>query len=218
VRFGFLGEPAPDQQVAVAPAPQPQEPEAARGHLAKALGPAFLVFRGKVQADLQLSAEQQQKLEPRFEETAQNAARFFQELEGVKPEEREPRLAGYRRGVNEQFAPFLRETLRPEQLRRLRQLNLQREGALALAGPELGQELGLTDGQRQQLVAVIQELQRQMAPVAAQAQAGGDPQAVRKELLKIRKDHEGKMAAILTDAQRRQWQALLGPSLALDDE
>jgi hypothetical protein len=36
-------------------------------------------------------------------------------------------------------------------------------------------------------------------------------------LMKIRKEHEGKIEALLTDAQKKQWQQMLGKPLNPDE-
>jgi hypothetical protein len=36
-------------------------------------------------------------------------------------------------------------------------------------------------------------------------------------VLKIRKEHEGKIEALLSDAQKKQWQEMLGKRLDVED-
>ena len=43
-----------------------------------------------------------------------------------------------------------------------------------------------------------------------EAQSGGNPQEIRPKVIKIRKEHEGKIEAILSDAQKKQWKDMLG--------
>jgi hypothetical protein len=114
------------------------------------------------------------------------------------------------------LAAVLKDTLKDDQRKRLRQLELQQEGPFVLGG-ELGKELKITDDQRKQFMAVVQDLQKKVEPLVKEAQSGGNPDDIRPKLMKIRKEHEGKIEAILTDAQKKQWQEMLGKPLDLDE-
>ena len=45
----------------------------------------------------------------------------------------------------------------------------------------------------------------------------GNPEEIRPKVMKIRKDYEGKVGAILGDAQKKQWQEMLGKPFDLGD-
>ena len=45
-----------------------------------------------------------------------------------------------------------------------------------------------------------------------EVQSGGDPQEIGPKIMKIRLEHEGKIEAILSDAQKKQWKKMLGKS------
>ncbi|MCI0422223.1 MAG: hypothetical protein L0312_23845, partial [Acidobacteria bacterium] len=183
------------------------------------LGGSFLVFRDKVQEDLKLSQEQKEKLEQHLQERIPDAMQFFQKIDGLKPEEREKELKAYRQKAQEKLAAVLKETIKEDQRKRLRQLELQQEGAFALlhGEVEIGKDLQITDEQRKQFMAVVQEMQTKIEPLVKEVQSGGNPQEIRPKIMKVRKDHEGKLEALLTDAQKKQWQEMLGKALALDD-
>ena len=142
---------------------------------------------------------------------------FFQKLEGRAPEDREKALHEYRPKVHEKLAKFLKATLKPDQLKRFRQLELQLEGAFALGQPEVGKELKITNQQRMRFMAVVQDLQKKIEPLIKEAHAGGNPEEIRPKVMHIRKEHEAKIEAILTDAQKKQWKEMLGERFTLDD-
>ncbi len=192
-------------------------PEEARRHLQEALGVPFVVFRDKVQNHLKLSDAQKKALDEELQERLQDAMQLFEKLDGLKPEDREKELGEYRPKVHEKLAAFLRKTLKEDQLKRLRQIGLQQEGAFALGQPEVGKELKLTDEQRKQFTAVVQDMQKKIEPLIKEAQSGGNPEEIRPKAMKIRKDHEGTIEALLTDEQKKQWKEMLGKALALDD-
>jgi hypothetical protein len=215
VRFGLLGEPAGPDQVA-ADAPAPAQPEDVRRQVTEALGPPFLVFRDKVQEELKLSDEQKRKLEKRLQRTVQDAMQFFQGLGDKKPENREKELHAYVEKAQENLNTFLEGLLEEDQLQRLRQVMLQREGVFALPGnPEIMKELGITDKQRQEFVEVAQGFQKKVEPLVKEAHKGGNPQVIGPKIRKIRKEQEDRIEALLTDAQKKQWKEMLGKPLDL---
>ena len=103
------------------------------------------------------------------------------------------------------------------QFKRLRQVMLQREGLFGLGHPEIMRELEITDKQRQQLVEIVQEMQKKIEPLMKEAQKGGNPKRIRPKVMRIREEHEGKIEALLSDAQKTQWKKMLGKPLDLGD-
>jgi hypothetical protein len=133
-------------------------------------------------------------------------------------EEREKEIKAYRPKAQETLAKFLKGALKEEQLKRLRQLELQQEGPFALLHQEsVGKELKVTDEQRKQFMGIIQELQKKIAPLIKEAETGGNPEEIRPKVMKIRRDYEGKVEALFTPAQKKQWKEMLGQPLALED-
>ena len=208
VFVGLAGAPAAAQEV----------PEEARNAIAKNLQGSFLVYRNKVQDDLKLSNEQKDKLAAHLKDRLPDFMKFFDGLGDKKQEEREKELKEFRQKAQEKLAPVLKETLKEEQVKRLRQLALQQEGALALwESPEVGKELKITDEQRKQFMVVVQELQKKIGPLIKEAQSGGNAEEIRPKVMKVRTEYAGKLEALLTDAQKKQWKEMLGKSLTLDD-
>jgi hypothetical protein len=216
VGFGILGEPAGPDTVS-ADAAAPAQPEDARRRITEELGPPFLVFRDKVQEELKLSDEQKRKLEKRHDDTVHDATQFFQTLGDKKPEERERQLHAYVGRAQENLTAFLEGLLQEEQLKRLRQVMLQREGLLALGNAEVMKELEITDKQRQQFFEIVQEMQKKIEPLLKEAQKGGKPEEIRPKVMKIREEHVGRIEALLSEAQKKQWKEMLGKPLDLGD-
>ena len=198
---------------------RPGHPRAGAKEIAHNLQGPFLVFRDAVQEELKLTAEQKEKVEEQLREQLPDIMQFFQSLDGVKGEEREKKLQAFRQKAQEKLTAVLKATLKEDQSKRLHQLGLQQEGAFALfhGGPEIAKDLKITDEQRKQFMAVVQDMQKKIAPLIKEAQSGGDPQEIRPKAMKIRKEHEGKIEALLTDAQKKQWKEMLGKPLDLDE-
>ncbi len=194
-------------------------PQDARREIARNLSGSFLVFREVVQEELKLTDEQKEKLEEHLREQLPDIMGFFQSLDGVHGEEREKKLKEFRHTAQEKLTPVLKATLKDDQSKRLHQLGLQQEGAFVLlhGGPQVAKELKVTDEQRKQFMAVIQDLQKQIKPLIQEAESGGNPEEIRPKVMKIRKEHEHKIEALLTDTQKKQWSEMLGKLLNLDD-
>ncbi len=218
VRYGIIGEPVPAEEAGSKAAAQ-DIPEETRKGLALQLQGSFVVLRAKVQEDLMLSQEQKDKLDQHLQEQIPEIMQLFQKIDGLKGEEREKELKAYRPKAQEKLAAFLKETLKDSQRKRLRQLELQQEGALALwhGDAQLGKDLKITDEQRKQFMAVVQDMQKKIEPLIKEAQSGGNPQEIGPKIMKIRREHEGRIVDLLTDAQKKQWRELLGKPLDLDD-
>jgi hypothetical protein len=221
VRYGIIGEPVAADEAGDAEAPQerPQEVPAEAGRrLMETLGPAFMVFRDKVQDELKLSDEQKKKLEKRLHDTHQYTMQLFQKLADKEPEEREKELHAYREKAQENLTAFLQGLLHEEQSKRLREVMLQRDRLFALLGnAEITKELEITDKQRQQFVEVAQEMQKKIEPLLKKAQKGGNPEEIGPKIRKIRKEQEERIEALLSDAQKKQWKTMLGQPLDLGD-
>jgi phosphoribosylanthranilate isomerase len=194
-------------------------PEEARRAIAQNLQGTFMVFRDTVQEELKLTDEQKEKLEEHLRELLPDAMQFFQSLDGVNGEEREIKLQAFRQKAQEKLTAVLKATLKEDQSKRLRQLGLQQEGAFALwhGDVEIGKELKVTDEQRKQFMAVVQEFQKKVGPLIKEAQSGGNPEEIRPKVMKLRKEYEGKIEALLTDAQKTQWKEMLGKPFVLDE-
>jgi hypothetical protein len=211
VRYGIMGEPVPDEETGDAQGAPQEFPDEVRKQVVEALGGGpFLVFRDVVEEDLNLSDNQKQKLMEKFPDHAQDTMKVFEKIKDLKPEEREKEMQSHRQKAREKLSALLKETLKAEQLKRLQQLELQQEGPFALGRPQIRKELKITDEQLKQFIGVIQDMQKKIEPLMKKAQSGGNPQELRPKVVKIRQDHRGKIEAILSDAQKKQWKTMLG--------
>ena len=116
-------------------------------------------------------------------------------------------------GSQEKTWAFVEEALSAEQLRRFEQLELQHEGPPALSRPEIVKKLRITGEQQKQFTRLIQEMKKTLEPLIEEAKSAANPQAMekmRQEALKLRQDCLGKMEALMSDAQEKQWKEMIG--------
>ena len=191
-------------------------PEEQRKQVVEALGTPFIVFREKVLDELKVTDEQEQTLLKYLMEQIMETGPFLDSLKEGGPD-REKKLEEHRKNAREKLAKELKEVLKPEQLKRLRQVTLQQEGSFALGQEDIRKELKITQEQMMKFVAITQDLQKSVEPLVKQAQSGGNPEEIRPKVEQLKKDHAKQLEAVLTDAQKKQWKEMLGPPFELED-
>jgi len=180
----------------------------ARGGLMMMLG---LLNNPQVQQELKLTEEQRDKVSALSEQLREKFRGLGQELRGLSPEEREKRI----RAVNEEVEKELAKVLKKEQLQRLRQIALQVEGMAALARPEIAKQVGLTEGQQQQIREILREANEKRRALFQQGPPA-DRQAMFREMQKIRQWVDEQISKLLTEQQKKKWQELIGEPLKLE--
>ncbi len=66
-------------------------------------------------------------------------------------------------------------------------------------------------------MAVVRQMQKEIERLVKEAGKGGKPEVVWPRMIKVRKEHEGKIEALLSDEQKNTWKEMLGKALDLDD-
>jgi hypothetical protein len=222
VRYGIIGEPVPQDLAGTARAAAEvmaqQIPDEARRQLVQVLGGPFLVFRDRVQEELKLSEKQKQKLAEKLPDYVQGTMKVFEKVKDLKPQDREKEMQEHRRASDQSLSALLKDVLEVRQQERLLQLQLQQAGAFALLGQhEAFIRLKITDEQRKKFMEVVQEMQNKIEPLLKKVQMGSNPEEIRPQVVQIRKDHETKIEAVLTEIQKKAWQELLGKPFDLGD-
>jgi hypothetical protein len=119
---------------------------------------------------------------------------------------------------HEKLAKLLEKTLKPDQAKRLQQIEFQLQGtAFAIHNPKIAVELKITDEQKKKAMTVMQGMQEKMQALAKEVENGGNPQEIHPKMQKLHKDQQAQAETILTDAQKKQWREIRGKPLDLDD-
>src|SRR5207237_4551397 len=104
--------------------------------------------------------------------------------------------------------------LNAEQQKRMHEIQLQQQGGMALASPEVQTELKLTDDQKQKIAAILQQHQQAMSDLFRSAGppggGGGGFAAIRDKFQALQKDTSAKISALLTQEQQKQWKEMQG--------
>jgi hypothetical protein len=140
-------------------------------------------------------------------------------LRNLSREERQKRFEAMRAQREKQIA----EILDANQLKRLKQLEIQQQGIRAIARDEVANQLKLSAAQRQQVQTVIQAERDTMRQSFGGGRRGGggqqgaqpggqDRQQAFQRMREMRTQNDAKLNAILTDAQKKQFQTMQGPA------
>lgn len=164
--------------------------------------PSILLMRDDtVRAELGLGDKQRRELDRLLKQHN----RVLLAIRDVSPsgadETAQPALAELR----EQIAAVLSD----EQETRLANLVLQAQGYDAILRDDIATELGLTDKQQRELVAISDEF-RAKAQELGSAHGGKTPEQVQQALAKLQKQRQQEVLAILNEPQTTQYAALLG--------
>lgn len=140
----------------------------------------------------------------------QTAGIDFQNFQNLSADERQKvmaKMTEINTKLNEEFTPQLAKLLSADQMVRLKQIQIQAQGATALtANPEVAKELNLSEEQQRKL----SDLQAEYARRQRDLFASGDPQERLAKMRELSSERDAKMLAVLTDEQKQKFTALKG--------
>jgi hypothetical protein len=122
--------------------------------------------------------------------------------------------------VNDAIWKALADVLNEDQLKRLRQIDLQVREAAAFADPKVQTQLKLTDDQKDDIKTILADAEKAMgeAMKGAFGKGAGGPGGVNplESLQAMRREQKDKCIAVLTTPQKRQWAEMIGEEFKLD--
>lgn len=140
---------------------------------------------------------------------------------GLSPEEREKRFQAFRAEVERKVA----ELLDPQQMRRLKQLDLQLWGIRGLIRQDVQERLHLSPEQRAQVQSIMSDERNSIRTVFGDFRGGKEltPEQ-RAELRKkfdamrdVQTQAEAKLNAVLSDHQQKHFRWMQGPPFKFPD-
>jgi hypothetical protein len=181
---------------------QPQRPR--QGGFG-ALGLSQLVGNKSVQEELKLSDEQKEKLTKAGEEFRAKIREAFQDMDREK-------IAKIQKEMTEAVTKVAKDTLKPEQMKRLHQIEVQVAGARAFAIERVQKELKLDDKQKE----AIKECEENLTKARQELfkDIGRDDREKRQEatkkLTEKRKEAMEKLVSALNADQKKAWKEMTG--------
>jgi hypothetical protein len=101
----------------------------------------------------------------------------------------------------------LADVLKPEQMKRYRQIQLQQLGRMAFAEPDVQSKLKLSDEQVGRIRTINAQPESQRREFA---QGGGNRGAMQKKMETLGKDTMDKALAVLSADQKQAWKDITG--------
>jgi thioester reductase-like protein len=170
-----------------------------------------LLATPEIQQELKLEPAQIDRVQVACQEIQSRGQELFQAFGSLTPQERDRRF----KTLFEEELHKVEEILDSKQEARFKQLGLQLEGIRAINRKEIADALKLTSEQRQRIKATVDGEHEAMKSAFDGFQAGTAMSAeqreeARRKFREVRMATEGRLTAILSDAQRKQFQAMQG--------
>jgi hypothetical protein len=178
-----------------------------------------LLTNESVQKELKLDEGQIAKVKDAVKVVSEKHQEDTAKLRDLQGEERRTKQRELTREINADTLKAVGDILKPDQLKRLEQIQLQAAGAIAFSRAEVQTALKLTDEQKEKIKSITDEAAKAMQGLRGGGQGGGkrgkqggqgNPQrtALQKETME-------KIMAVLTDAQKSTWKDMTGEPFQL---
>ncbi|MFO0808387.1 MAG: hypothetical protein U0746_07175 [Gemmataceae bacterium] len=208
-----------------------QQPGGGRGMGGNASFGALLQNEA-VQKELKMEKDQADKVIEAVKKVQEKHADDFAKLRDLSQDERRTKTQELTATVNGETLTAIGDMMKPEQLTRLKQIELQRAAAAGYARKEIQTALKLSDEQKDKVKTLVADYEKQMQElVGARGQGGQGGQgkggqgkggqgkggqggrglgANQEKVTALRKEVAEKFVALLDDSQKKTWKGLTG--------
>lgn len=166
------------------------------------LGPGALLQDPAVQKELKLTEDQGTKLKDALAKVRDNNKDDFAKFKDASDEEKQQMMRKFGAANDKAIAGVLDE----KQMKRFKQLRLQRQGAFAFANPDVQGKLKLSDDQK----GKIREIGSDSFKKGREIFQGGNNEETQKKLAELNKETMDKIAGVLNDDQKKTWKEMTG--------
>jgi hypothetical protein len=170
-------------------------------------GGAGLVANQGVQKELKLTKEQTSKAEAVARAVREKYHGEFAKFEELDAQARFEKTAEIVRNMTSESNKGLADVLKPEQMKRYRQIQLQQLGLMAFTEPDVRSKLKLSDEQVGRIRKINAESQSQRRESTQGSGKRGDMQ---KKAETLGKDRMDKALAVLSADQKPVWKDMTG--------
>jgi hypothetical protein len=167
---------------------------------------ASLLQNESVQKELKVDKDQADKVKEAVQQVQDKHKDEFAKLRDLSQEERRAEGQKLNRAVSEETLKAVDPILKPDQVKRLKQIELQQLGSQAFTRPEVQMALGLKDDQKEKIKTLAETAATEMREL----RQGGNQQGNRDKVTAIRKETTEKIQAVLTDDQKKTWKEMTG--------
>jgi hypothetical protein len=170
-------------------------------------GIGMLINNEGVQKELKLDAGQIEKAQAAVTKVTEKNPFDFSQLQDLSQEERRAKMATIQQTISAETYKELDSILKPDQIKRLKQIQLQQSGVNAFTTPDVEKALKLDNAQKEKIKTIAGDFgaaQRELF------QPGGDFAEMAKKRAALQKETMDKVVSILKDDQKQAWKELVG--------
>jgi hypothetical protein len=171
-------------------------------------GPGAMLQNPDVQKELKISDEQKEKIQAASKKVNDKYADDRAKLRDAPQEERFEKMRELNQKVSADLDKELADILKPEQIKRYKQLQVQQRGLQAFNDPEVQKALKLTDDQKDKLKTIGEDARKEMAGLREEFQSNRE--GAMKKMTMIRKESMDKAISVLSDEQKTAWKDMTG--------
>jgi len=171
-------------------------------------GPVNLLANPSVQKELKLDEGHITKATELATATREKMAGFRDQLTDLQGAERAAKQQELAKPVNEEAMKSAAAFLKPEQVKRLTEIELQQRGARALTDAAIAKKLGVTEDQTAKVRTILADQMSEMQEI--RQAAGNDFQSMMPKIQALTAETNKKVMALLTDDQKKTWKEMTG--------
>jgi hypothetical protein len=181
----------------------------------------LLLSNPGVRKELSLTPTQIERIDKLNAELRQKMIAVLKEAQNTKDVEKvRDKLAALDREANTACEKLVVDLFKPDQLRRLRQIELQTAGIGAFSLPEVRKRLNLSEKQTTEVRTATEKARQDGEQIRKEAFSGGRPdqdkmREVRKKTHLLNQEAAARIIAAFTDEQKQTWTELTGTPFEL---
>ena len=168
-------------------------------------GGAQLWMNPSVQKELKITDEQTPKIRTILMDLRE---RFQDKMTEARESQDRAQMMKLGQEMNAEARKSMSEFLKPEQLKRFAQIQMQQMGAMAFQNPEVLKKITLNDEQKAKVKELTDELMAQRRELQQSFQ--DDPEGTRKKMVSLNKESTEKAEALLSEDQKKTWKEVVG--------
>jgi hypothetical protein len=213
------------------PALAQRQPGQGRGQFGGGFGGiAGLLRNESVQKELKMDKDQTDKVAEATKKVQDKHADEFAKLRELPQEERRSKSAELNRTVSAETLTAVSEVLKPEQVTRLKEIELQQAGVAVFTRPDVEKTLALNDEQKGKLKVISDESAtktRELFGAGGRGPGAGGARPPRgqggtrgagpnqEKITALRKEMSEKALAVLNDDQKKTWKTMTGAAFTI---
>jgi hypothetical protein len=172
------------------------------------MGPGPLLTNKSVQQELKVDKGQADKLDALGKELGDKQREAMQGFQDLTQEERRAKFTELNKSMTESVKKSLPDILKPDQVKRFFQMQLQVRNANAFSDPEVQSKLKLTEDQKGKITGFLEDSRGQMREIFQSF--GDDREGAMKKMAEMNKETMGKATGVLTSEQKATWKEMVG--------